>query len=89
MDPFLISTIRFWIIGLMSTPISVMLSKQNEELPVFPAGKRRLLLIRSVLGATNLMTHFYSLQVRYAMRLQTLFEVVFDFFDPYNLMSIS
>ena len=62
----------------MSTPISVMLSKQNEELPVFPAGKRRLLLIRSVLGATNLMTHFYSLQVRYAMWLQTLFEAVFE-----------
>ena len=79
-DPFLISTIRFWIIGLMSTPISVMLSKQNEELPVFPAGKRRLLLIRSVLGATNLMTHFYSLQVRYAMFRKILFEVVFDFF---------
>ena len=57
-----------------------MLSKQNEELPVFPAGKRRLLLIRSVLGATNLMTHFYSLQVRYAMCKKTLFEVVFEFF---------
>ena len=69
-NPFLISTIRFWIIGLMSTPISVSLSsRQNEEeeasMAVFPAGKRRLLLIRSVLGATNLMVHFYSLQVSY------------------------
>jgi len=60
-DPFLIAAIRFWIIGLLSTPVSVTLSKY-KEVPVFPIGKRTLLLIRSALGATNLMVHFYSLQ---------------------------
>lgn len=59
-DSFLLSTTRFWIIALMSTPVAV--SRSSKSSP-FPAGKRWLLLMRSLLGATNLMVHFYSLQV--------------------------
>ena len=59
-DPLMISFIRFFIIAMMSSPVTM--NRIEIESP-FPSGKRWLLFFRSIIGATNLIIHFYSLQV--------------------------
>ena len=59
-DPLMISFIRFFIIAMMSSPVTM--NRIDIESP-FPSGKRWLLFFRSIIGATNLIIHFYSLQV--------------------------
>ena len=59
-DSFFISFYRFLIIALMASPVAVI---RTDRESCFPKGKRWLLILRSVLGASNLMVHFYSLQV--------------------------
>ena len=70
-DFFMISCIRFFIIFMMSSPV-LMSRVEIKNHPAFnvkfksspfPAGKRWLLFWRSILGASNLMIHFYSVQV--------------------------
>ena len=70
-DFFMISCIRFFTMFMMSSPMlmSRVEIKNHPALDVkfksspFPAGKRWLLFWRSILGASNLMIHFYSVQV--------------------------
>ena len=70
-DFFMISCIRFFFIFMMSSPVlmSRVDIKNHPTLDVnlksspFPSGKRWLLFWRSILGASNLMIHFYSVQV--------------------------
>ena len=70
-DFFMISCIRFFFIFMMSSPVQMsrVEIKNHPKLDVnlkespFPSGKRWLLFWRSILGASNLMIHFYSVQV--------------------------
>ena len=70
-DFFMISCIRFFTMFMMSSPVlmSRVEIKNHPTLDVnlksspFPSGKRWLLFWRSILGASNLMIHFYSVQV--------------------------
>ena len=57
---FMISCTRFFIIMMMSSPITM--HRIDVESP-FPSGKRWLLFWRSIIGASNLMIHFYAVQV--------------------------
>ena len=65
-SPLTITAVRFAVIFLMSSPIAVWpLSSQSQpELPI-PSGKWKIfqLVMRCVLGASNIMIHFYALQV--------------------------
>jgi len=56
-DPFTIGFYRFIGIGL---PASSFVIYRSED--PFPKGKRLLLVVRSVLGCTNLLIHFYGLK---------------------------
>ena len=70
-DFFMISCIRFFTMFMMSSPVlmSRVEIKNHPTLDVnlksspFPSGKQWLLFWRSILGASNLMIHFYSVQV--------------------------
>jgi len=56
-DPFTIGFYRFIGIGL---PASSILIYRAED--PFPRGKRLLLVVRSIFGASNLLIHFYGLK---------------------------
>lgn len=56
-DPFTIAFFRF--LGIFFPAIPVILYQNNE---FFPKGHRKMLIIRSILGSTNLLIHFYALK---------------------------
>eukprot|EP00090_Calanus_glacialis_P012853 TRINITY_DN21480_c0_g1_i2.p1 TRINITY_DN21480_c0_g1~~TRINITY_DN21480_c0_g1_i2.p1 ORF type:complete len:347 (-),score=48.63 TRINITY_DN21480_c0_g1_i2:38-1078(-) len=56
-DPFTIAFYRFIGIGLPASSIVIYRSEDP-----FPKGKRWLLVVRSILGASNLLIHFYGLK---------------------------
>ena len=57
---FMISCVRFYVMAMMSSPVTMQ--RIHIESP-FPHGKRWLLFWRSIIGATNLMTNYYGIQV--------------------------
>ena len=57
---FMISCVRFYVMTMMSSPVTMQ--RMHIESP-FPHGKRWLLFLRSIVGATNLIINFYGLQV--------------------------
>lgn len=57
-DPLLISGYRFFAIAMFSMPFS---SKRVNNLTSFPTWK--LLIIRSIFGATNQMIYYFAIQV--------------------------
>ena len=61
-SPLTITAVRFAVIFLMSSPIAQ--HQSQPELPI-PSGKWRIfqLVMRCLLGASNIMIHFYALQV--------------------------
>merc|ERR1719319_1279776 len=56
-DPFTIAFYRF--LGIALPAFSVVLYRGED---VFPRGKRLVLVVRSVMGASNLVIHFYGLK---------------------------
>jgi drug/metabolite transporter (DMT)-like permease len=70
-DTFRICSIRFAVIWLLASPTAML--RSGIESP-FPKGKRLLLILRSVLGASNIIIHFYALQV--SKQLKTNFEIM-------------
>ena len=65
-SPLTITAVRFAVIFLKSSPIAVWpsSSQSQPELPI-PSGNWKIfqLVMRCVLGASNIMIHFYALQV--------------------------
>ena len=66
-SPLTITAVRFAVIFLMSSPIATWPSSSSQsqpELPI-PSGNWKIfqLVMRCVLGASNIMIHFYALQV--------------------------
>ena len=66
-DPFTIAFYRF--LGIALPALSVVLyrgevgtSSSSSLQDMFPRGKRSVLVIRSVMGASNLVIHFYGLK---------------------------
>eukprot|EP00093_Oithona_nana_P015031 15031.XXX_551620_549931_1 [CDS] Oithona nana genome sequencing. len=65
-SPLTITAVRFAVIFLMSSPIATWPSSSSQsqpELPI-PSGNWKIfqLVMRCVLGASNIMIHFYALQ---------------------------
>jgi len=56
-DPFTIAFYRF--IGICLPAFSIVIYRAEDP---FPKGKRLLLVARSILGASNLLIHFYGLK---------------------------
>ena len=57
---FMVGCVRFYVMAMMSSPVTMQ--RIHIESP-FPHGKRWLLFWRSIIGATNLMTNYYGIQV--------------------------
>ena len=57
---FMISCVRFYVMAMMSSPVTMQ--RIHIESP-FPHGKRWLLFLRSIFGGTSLIINFYGLQV--------------------------
>ena len=61
-SPLTITAVRFAVIFLLSSPIAA--KRHETESPIPPENLKKFqLLMRCILGASNIMIHFYALQV--------------------------
>ena len=61
-SPLTITAVRFAVIFLLSSPIAVKRHETESPIPSENLTKFQLLM-RCILGASNIMIHFYALQV--------------------------